>query len=583
MDKMNLLFFVTALLLFVSVIASRVSVRLGMPLLLVFLGVGMLAGEEGIGGIKFDDLVKTTLVSQLALAVILLDGGLRTKFETFRIALKPAAVLASWGVLASVALLGVFATFYLGIDWKLGLLMAAIVGSTDAAAVFSLLRNSGVRLNARIQATLELESGINDPMAILLVSIFISLIVQPEQTTLAATAIMLLKQLGLGLLFGLAAGKVLAVLLAKIRLAEGLYALMIASGGLLVFAVSNLFDGSGFLAVYLAGVMVGNSRNSAVEHVLNVMDGMAWLAQAGMFLVLGLLVTPSRILEQGVPALVMAAFLILVARPLAVYSSVKWFKYAGREIMYISWVGLRGAVPVTLAIMPLMSGVPDAQLLFDVAFAVVILSLLIQGTTIPFFARRLDMVLPPKPEPVDNKEIWLGNRLSVNLLSFRVEKDSDAAGSHPYAMTRGEQFGGGRLFALVRGGETIKVNMATRMQAGDVAWYVLPEAQGDEFAQQFADRHNQQDEQQFYGEFVVRPDVKVGELAFAYGLNVPQETAERTLAAVFRERFGDVPVAGDRIDVDGFRITVKELDEQSYIKWLGLKMPKKKDGAAAHS
>ena len=303
MSQMNWLFLIMAFLLFASVLASRLSARLGMPLLLAFLGVGMLAGEEGIGNISFNNFAGANFVSQLALAVILLDGGLRTKLSTFRIALKPAAVLASWGVLASVGLLGVFATWLLGLDWRLGLLMAAIVGSTDAAAVFSLLRNSGVRLHPRIQATLELESGVNDPMAILLVSVLISLITQPEQTTFGSALVMLVQQLGLGLLFGLVSGKIFALLLAKIRLAEGLYALMIASGGVLVFALSNLVGGSGFLAVYLAGVMVGNARNSSTEHVLNVMDGLAWLAQAAMFLVLGLLVTPSRLWEQWQPAL----------------------------------------------------------------------------------------------------------------------------------------------------------------------------------------------------------------------------------------------------------------------------------------
>lgn len=580
MTAMNILFLVMALLLFVSVIASRLSARLGMPLLLAFLGVGMLAGEEGFG-IEFSNYTIANLVSQLALAIILLDGGLRTKFETFRIALKPAIVLASWGVIASVLLLGAFATFYLGVDWKLALLMAAIVGSTDAAAVFSLLRNSGVRLNARIQASLELESGINDPMAILLVSVLISLIMKPDETTLASTLFMLLKQMGLGLLFGFLAGKVLAFLLAKIKLAEGLYAIMIASGGLLVFAVSNLFDGSGFLAVYLVGVLVGNSRNSSTEHVLNVMDGLAWLAQAAMFLVLGLLVTPSRLLDQGLHALVIAAFLILVARPLAVYSSIKWFHYSRKELVYISWVGLRGAVPITLAIIPLMNGVPQAQLLFDVAFAVVILSLLIQGTTIPFFARKLGMVLPPKPEPLDSREIWLGNQLSVGLQSFKVLPNSDAENSHPYAMTRHNDFADARLFALIRNNATITVNMTTQMQAGDVVWYVLPESKADDFAVQFADVRNQQDEQEFYGEFVVKPDAKVGELAFAYGLKLGDMDANRTLADVFRERFGDVPVAGDCVEIDGFRITVKELDEQSYIKWLGLKIPKKEKIQAA--
>ncbi len=484
MFEINIVFFVMGILLFVSVLVSRISTRLGMPLLLTFLGMGMLAGEEGFG-IKFDNFTVATIISQMSLAMILLDGGLRTKLKVFRIALKPAVALASWGVLASVAILGVFATFYLHIDWKLGVLMAAIVGSTDAAAVFSLLRNSGVRLNERIQATLELESGINDPMAILLVSLFIGMIVKPEAASLGGTLLMLVQQLGLGLGFGLLAGKILAMLLSKIRLAEGLYALMIASGGLLVFSLTNLFDGSGFLAVYLVGVMVGNSHNSSTQHVLNVMDGLAWLAQAAMFLVLGLLVTPSRVWSHGLDALIIAGCLIFVARPLAVWSSLKWFnKYANKEIAYISWVGLRGAVPITLAIIPMMEGVQreHAQLLFDVAFEVVILSLLIQGTTIGWIAQKLNMILPPKPEPLDNREVWLAEKLAVNLLSFEVASGSDAENSHPQALTR--QFGNASLFALVRDNQTINVNMTTQMQAGDIAWYVLPEDLGDEFALQ---------------------------------------------------------------------------------------------------
>lgn len=575
MNQLNILFFVMALLLFLSVIASRLSARMGMPLLLAFLGVGMLAGEEGIGRIHFDSFAGATFISQLALAVILLDGGLRTRLETFRIALKPAALLATWGVVAGVGLLGLFATFFLNVDWKLGLLMAAIVGSTDAAAVFSLLRNSGVRLHQRIQAALELESGLNDPMAILLVTMLIGLIMQPEQTTAASALLMLVQQLGLGIVFGLAAGKVMAWLLARIQLAEGLYAILVASAGLLVFALCNMFGGSGFLAVYLAGVMVGNARNSSTEHVLSVMDGLAWLSQATMFVVLGLLVTPSQVWEQMPSALVIAAFLMLVARPFAVYTSIKWFRFSRRELAYISWVGLRGAVPVTLAIMPLMSGVPEAQMLFNVAFAVVILSLLIQGTTIPFFARKLGMVLPEKPEPLDAREIWLAKKLSVTMQSFQVEADSQAENAHPYAMTRDDAFKSGRLFALVRGGETVNVGMNTQMRQGDIAWYVLPEEQGDDFAEQFAGGELNRLEQEFYGEFIVKPDVKVGELAFAYGLKVAEDMHDKTLVEAFRESFGDVPVAGDKLFWDGVCVTVRELDEHSYIQSIGLKLPKK--------
>ena len=570
MDSLNTFFLIIALLLFISVIASRISSRFGMPLLLVFLIVGMLAGDEGLGGIKFDNFAFANMVGQLALAIILLDGGLRTKFNSFRIALKPAAVLASWGVFATVALLGVFTTFFLGIDWKLGVLMAAIVGSTDAAAVFSLLRSSGVRLNSRISATLELESGCNDPMAILLVSAFIGLIMNPAGTDSASMLTLLATQLGLGLFSGYAAGKLLAKILERISLAEGLYAILIASGGLLVFAVTNLLGGSGFLAVYLAGVFIGNSRSSSTEHVLNVMDGLAWLAQASMFLVLGLLVSPARLIETGPKAVVIAAFLIFAARPLAVWTSLKFFSYRSREVAYISWVGLRGAVPITLAITPVMMDVPGSLMLFDVAFAVVILSLLIQGATIPFFARLLKVDLPPKPEPLSQREIWLADKLAVSLQSFKVEANSDAEDSHPSAMTR-DRFSDGRIFALLRNGENIAVLPSTKMKAGDIVWFILDEQLGDDFAQQFAG--NNHGEQTFFGAFNLNPEAIVGDLAEAYGLPVDEHERNLRLDELFRRRFGDMPVAGDRIDLNGFKITVKELDNKAQIRQLGLKIP----------
>ena len=428
---MNNLFLLGGALLFLSVVSTTLSARLGMPLLLVFLTVGMLAGEDGIGRIDFDNFVLANVISQLALAVILLDGGLRTQLSSFRIALKPSAVLPTWGVFATVLPLGLFATFYLGLDWKFGVLMAAIVGSTDAGAVFSLLRHSGVRLNDRVQATLEIESGANDPMAIFLVTALITMITNPEQSGVLAFLWMLLFQIGFGLLMGWAGGMVLAKLVRRLNLAEGLYALMIVSGGLWVFAFTNTIGGSGFLAVYLAGIIVGNQHTRATEHVWRVMDGLAWLAQATLFVVLGLLVTPSSVWEKSVDALVIAVFLMLVARPLAVFSGLWKFGYSVREKAYISWLGLRGAVPISLAMMPLVMGVPNSELLFDVAFAVVVLSLLIQGTTIPIMAHLLKVAMPPKPEPEGMHDIWLSEREAVALFSFKVTKESEAEGSIP--------------------------------------------------------------------------------------------------------------------------------------------------------
>ncbi|ENS7127357.1 TPA: potassium/proton antiporter [Neisseria gonorrhoeae] len=573
---MNSLFLLGGALLFLSVVSTTLSARLGMPLLLVFLAVGMLAGEEGVGGIAFNNVVMANFISQLALAVILLDGGLRTQLSSFRIALKPASVLASWGVFATVLPLGLFATFYLGLDWKFGVLMAAIVGSTDAGAVFSLLRNSGVRLNERVQATLEIESGANDPMAVFLVTALITMIMQPAESGAAAFVRMLALQIGFGLLTGWAGGKILAKLVRRLNLAEGLYALMIVSGGLLVFAFTNTIGGSGFLAVYLAGIIVGNQRNRATEHVLRVMDGLAWLAQATLFVMLGLLVSPAGVLDRAAEALAIAAFLMLVARPLAVFGGLWKFNYSLREKAYISWLGLRGAVPISLAMMPLVMGVPNSHLLFDVAFAVVVLSLLIQGTTIPVMARLLKVAMPNKPEPKDTHDIWLAEKEIVRMSAFKVVAESEAEGHHPDMVEPISDSFDARCFALIRNGSRIEMQSDTVLQAEDLAWYILPDGKVDKMAKYFTETGiGVRENFDFFGEFVVSPAARSGDLALAYGLKLEAGEEGLSLAELFDKRSdSQEPVEGDRIDIGGFMLTAKEVDGDGNIGSMGLKVPR---------
>lgn len=576
MDWMNSLFLLGGALLFLSVVSTTLSARLGMPLLLVFLAVGMLAGEEGVGGIAFNNVVMANFISQLALAVILLDGGLRTQLSSFRIALKPASVLASWGVFATVLPLGLFATFYLGLDWKFGVLMAAIVGSTDAGAVFSLLRNSGVRLNERVQATLEIESGANDPMAVFLVTALITMIMQPAESGAAAFVRMLALQIGFGLLTGWAGGKILAKLVRRLNLAEGLYALMIVSGGLLVFAFTNTIGGSGFLAVYLAGIIVGNQRNRATEHVLRVMDGLAWLAQATLFVMLGLLVSPAGVLDRAAEALAIAAFLMLVARPLAVFGGLWKFNYSLREKAYISWLGLRGAVPISLAMMPLVMGVPNSHLLFDVAFAVAVLSLLIQGTTIPVMARLLKVAMPNKPEPKDTHDIWLAEKEIVRMSAFKVVAESEAEGHHPDTVEPISDSFDARCFALIRNGSRIEMQSDTVLQAEDLAWYILADGKVDKMAKYFTETGiGVRENFDFFGEFVVSPAARSGDLALAYGLKLEAGEEGLSLAELFDKRSdSQEPVEGDRIDIGGFMLTAKEVDGGGNIGSMGLKVPR---------
>ena len=574
MTGINALFLLTGLLLFISVLASTISARLGLPLLLLFLGVGMLAGEDGPGGIVFEDFFIASLIAQAALSVILLDGGLRTRVSSFRVALKPAAVLASWGVIGTAGLLGLFATWLLDVDWRLGMLLAAIVGSTDAAAVFALLRNSGVRLNERVQATLEIESGANDPMAILLVTALVGMLLEPETATFGGFVWMLVSQLGLGAVLGLAGGWVLSRLMAKLTLPEGLYALLILSGGTLVFAATNLMNGSGFLAVYLAGVVVGNRRSHAAEHVLRVMDGLAWLAQAGMFVVLGLLVTPSKMLDHGLEALAMAVFLMLVARPLAVLIGLAPFRYQRNELAYVSWVGLRGAVPVVLAIVPVVMGVPDSQLLFNVAFAVVLLSLLVQGATVPVAARLLKVEVPPRDEPRDKREVWVGDEAAVDLLEYRVVAGSRAEGRHPDDVAADFPGIDVRCVALVRDGRLYRLTVDSRMIPGDSVWFVAPDEVAEDIARMCAGTGGELSANaSFFGEFVVDPECLAGDLADAYGLTIAEHERRLSVGALLLARLGRAAVVGDRVHIGAFVLTVREMSAKGVITAAGLKCP----------
>ena len=588
MDTLNILYFVGAVLIFASIMASTLSARLGVPLLLLFLVVGMLAGEEGILGIEFSQYGLANFVGQAALACILLDGGLRTSFKSFRVGLRPAITLATWGVLATVMILGVFVTWLLDVDWRFGLLMAAIVGSTDAAAVFSLLRNGGVKLNDRVQATLELESGANDPLAILLVTGLIALNVDHEGQTVLGFIGLLLQQLSFGLGMGLLFGYLLARLLPKIHLAEGMYAILILSAGLAVFAATNLIGGSGFLAVYLAGVLIGNHKVRSTEHVMRVMDSFAWLSQAVLFVVLGLLVTPSNVINVWYYSVAIAAFMILIARPIAVYSSVKPFKFKDREIGFISWVGLRGAVPITLAILPVMAGIDGAFMLFDIAFGVVVLSLILQGTTIPFMADLFKVRIPNNKDPEEKHEVWVSDKASITLYQFQVKSGAFAIGRHPKSISNHVNPDEISVFALVRGQQIVIVDEDTKLKFGDSVWYAMRGNHASQIARIF--NHTTLDRKaidDFYGDWLLSPSVKLGDLPFFTGVMTSESLVDKlkskpedneknmwqqTVAEYVKGNLDMAPVSGDTVAInDEWSLVIKEVDDKGKLRTIGLK------------
>jgi cell volume regulation protein A len=407
MDFVNLPLLAAAALVFLSVLTGLVSTRIGFSFLLVFLLAGIVAGEDGLGGYRFDDFRLSFWVGNLALAVILLDGGLRTAYATFRTGLRPASLLATVGVVVCAGVVALVGVVFVGLDWGTAMLLGAIVGSTDAAAVFALLTRSGVKLNERVSATLEIESGVNDPMAVYLTVVLIAVLGSGVGTssTWSLLATTFVQQFGWGALVGAVSGFAMAALLRRLAPRDaggGILALLVGAGGLVVFAVTGLLGGSGFLAVYLFGLIVANRAAQAVAPCLAAMDGYAWLAQAGMFLLLGLLVTPSTMLQFLAPGTAVALTLVFVARPVAVWLCLWPFRFTPKEIWFISWVGLRGAVPIVLALFPLLAGTPQAALLFNIAFVVVLASLLTQGTTIGLVARKLGVALP---DPADEKQV----------------------------------------------------------------------------------------------------------------------------------------------------------------------------------
>ncbi len=588
MDTLNILYLVGAVLIFASIMASTLSARLGVPLLLLFLIVGMLAGEQGILGIEFSQYALANFVGQAALACILLDGGLRTSFKSFRVGLKPAITLATWGVLVTVMVLGVFVTWLLDVDWRFGLLMAAIVGSTDAAAVFSLLRNGGVKLNDRVQATLELESGANDPLAILLVTGLIALNVDPAGQTVFGFLVLLLQQLSFGLGMGLLFGYFLSRLLPKVHLAEGMYAILILSAGLAVFAATNLIGGSGFLAVYLTGVLIGNHKVRSTEHVMRVMDSFAWLSQAVLFVVLGLLVTPSNVLNVWHYSVAIALFMIFVARPIAVYTSVKPFKFKDREIGFISWVGLRGAVPITLAILPVMAGIDNAFMLFDIAFGVVVLSLILQGTTIPTMANLFKVRIPTNKDPKEEHEVWVSDKASITLYEFEAKSGAFAIGRHPMGISKGINPDEISVFALVRNQQIVVVDDNTKLKFGDSVWYAMRGNHASKIAKIFNDTTlDRKAIDDFYGDWLLSPSVKLGDLPFFTGIMASETLVktlktsdedsaknmwEQTVAEYVKSHLGTAPVSGDTVVIsDEWSLVIKEVDDKGKLRTIGLK------------
>ncbi len=452
-----------AALLLLSVIASKASGQLGVPALVLFLAIGMLAGSEGPGGIYFDNAQIAQTIGVVALAFILFSGGLDTQWQIVRPALWPGVALSTVGVLLTAAILALFATLVLGLTPLEGMLLGAIVSSTDAAAVFAVLRSKGVQLKGQLEPLLELESGSNDPMAVLLTLGLTRLLMEPGTPMLELAGLFAQQAV-----FGLAGGYLFARLgvwiINRIRLGyDGLYSVLTIAVVLLSYAATAKLGGSGFLATYVTGLVMSRYDFVHKRSLSRFHDGIAWLMQIAMFLTLGLLVFPSQLIPLAGVALLTAAVLVLVARPIAVFVTLLPFRLGWRANLFVSWVGLRGATPIVLATFPLLAGVPNANVLFNLVFFVVITSVLVQGTTIPFVSRLLKVNDPTAPSRDDPRETWISD-LTAQLNEVQVGDGSPAAGRPIVAL----ELPTNALVVLIRRGEgQIIPTGSSVLEAGD--------------------------------------------------------------------------------------------------------------------
>jgi cell volume regulation protein A len=373
----------------VAIFAGLFAARIGTPLLLVFLVLGMLAGEDGPGGIRFNDFAATYELGSLALVVILFEGGLKTSAAMLRTAFKPALALATVGVAISAGVVGAAVVALSGLDWGYALLLGALVAPTDAAAVSAVLRASKLAVPDRVVAVLEVESGLNDPMSVFLTLLLVAIITLPHGVSVAEGCLLFLREMAGGALLGLAVGWLLRWVTRRLDADASLFPVLLLCGGVAVFGAAQELEASGFLAVYIAGAMVGQGAGERLEALERAFEAFAWVAQIGLFLMLGLLITPHDMLPLALPSIVVAAALMLVARPLAVLLCLSPFGFGWRETGFVAWVGLRGAVPIYLAIIPVLQGVPAGELGFVAAFLIVLLSLAVQGWSIGPAARLL--------------------------------------------------------------------------------------------------------------------------------------------------------------------------------------------------
>lgn len=417
-----------SLLLLISIIAGKTSYRFGVPVLILFLVVGMLAGSEGVGGIYFDDPRIAQFIGIISLNIILFSGGLETSWTSVKPIVKQGVMLSTVGVLLTAISIGVFVWAVTDFTIYEGLLLGSIVSSTDAAAVFSILRSKRLALKSNLRPTLELESGSNDPMAYVLTIAFLGLVVHGDRSFISIVPLFF-KQMIIGAIAGFVFGKISKIVINRIALDyEGLYPVLVITLMFITFSFTDFVGGNGFLAVYLCAIYLGNQNLIHKRSILRMFDGLAWLFQIILFLTLGLLVFPSQVFSVVGIGLLISLFVILVARPVSVFLSLLPFKMKRRRRLYIAWVGLRGAVPIVFATYPLLAGIDKANMIFNIVFFISLTSVLIQGTTLPVVARWLHVARPGQAKPKAPTELFLSDNAKTAMAEISINESSFAVG-----------------------------------------------------------------------------------------------------------------------------------------------------------
>lgn len=566
MDDLNYTILIVGLLLSSSIFASRISSFMGLPVLLLFLGIGILCGNNGIFlRINFDDYDLAFLVSNFALAVILFDGGCQTNINVFKSVAKPSILLSTIGVLITTAIVGSASYYLLHTSFYESMLIGAIIGSTDAGAVFSLLGSNGVSLKSKVNAPLQMESATNDPMAIFLTVTIINLMMGgKDAVSFTDMFLFFIQQFFYGTSLGVVFGFVGKRIINEINIPSGLYSLLVLGIAFTGFGITSSLNGSGFLAIFIIGMIIGNQNTRQLNYIRSVQEGLSWLSQIGLFLILGLLVDLITLINYIAIGLIIALIMTLIARPVAVFLCLKpFFNFSNKELIFMSWVGLRGSVPIVLAIYPIMYHVPHGEIYFNIAFVIVLFSLLVQGATILPIAKIFDVYAPSSIAPISKGQIGITIDDDYEIFNYEIK-------GHTFdnLTLANIKFPSRTLVSSIyRNTQMIKPHSGITLRKGDII-SIIGHADDEPllnsiFAGNFPIKKRTRN---YNGDIILNGNVPMPEIAEKYNMIITSTEKELTLSEFMNYHLGGFPQVGDRITIIDCRLTICELQGDTVSK-----------------